>query len=201
MPVIEGYGEIDAFEVIQIVGNLISDNVTDIRTDRTNSRWVFPVFPDDLSNYPEVIVELKSINYEDISAGRYLSTETEETTGDYLEYYTRYGTADLVLTVLSEKKPSYTVTRNSTSLYLNNQPLNLYLCNAITDVLKWKRDELLECFIDFRVIKKSPVFEDDPNTWASEIKCEVEYQDIWVKRYDASGELIKEYSLTVSITE
>jgi len=201
MPETTGCGNIDTFDIIQVIGNLITDNVTDIRTNRTNNRWVFPVFPDDKSNYPEIIVELLGVNYEDISAGRLLSTETEISTGDYLEYYTRYGMADLTITVLSEKKTSYSVVRNGTTLYLNNQPLNLYLCNAITDALKWKRDDLIEYFIDFRIIKKTPVFEDDPNTWASEIKCEVEYQDVWVKRYNVTGELVASYSLAVGITE
>jgi uncharacterized protein YneR len=201
MPETTGYGNIDTFDIVQVIGNLISDNVTDIRTNRKNPRWVFPTFPDDDVNYPEIVVELKSVSYDDISAGRFFKEEVEESTGDYLQYYTRYGVAEVRITVLTEKKTPYEVVRNGTTLYLTNQPLNLYLCNSISDALKWKRDDLLQYFIDFRVMKKSPVFEDDSNTWASEIDCEVEYQDIWVKRYDASGELVDEYSLIVNIID
>jgi len=199
MPTNSSIGNIDTFNLIQVIGNHITDNVTDIRTDRTNSRWVFPTLPKDRTNYPEVVVELKNVNYDEDSADRFLESE-ELGSGDYREYYYRYAAAEVIIIVLTEKESQFTVTRNGTEMFLTNQPLNLFLCNSISDAIKWKKDDLLDYFMDIKETRKTPVFEDDPQTWASEIRLEIEFYDIWVKDYSDDGELVDEYSLTLSTT-
>ena len=197
MPTTSGVGSIDTFQVIEVIGNLISNEVTDIRTDRKSDKWVYPIFPKKRTNYPEAVVEIKDINYDDASANRFLCSETLES-GNYAEYYYRDAIADVLLTVLTEKESQFEVTRNGTEYFLTNQPLNLYIVNQIHDAIKWNKSDLLEYFIDIKVLKKTPVFEDDPNTWAGELRIEVEYQDVWAKEYSASGELLTQYSLTIT---
>jgi hypothetical protein len=197
MPEISGYGDIDSFDIIETIGSFISDNVIDIRTDRKNIRWIFPTLPKDRTNYPEAVVEIKNITYDDQSADMYLNSETL-VGGNYVEYYGRSAMADVLITVLTEKESQFTVQRNGESLFLTNQPLNLYIINQISDAIKWYKSELLEDFVDVRVIRKTPVFEDAPQTWASELRIEIDYQDVWAKEYSASGELLTEYSLTIT---
>lgn len=199
MPTTAGVGAIDSFNIIEVIGNHITNNVTDIRTDRTNSRWVFPTLPKDKTNYPEAVVELKNINYNENSPANFFKSEELES-GYYREYYYREANADVIITVLTEKESQFSVTRNGTSMFLTNQPLNLYICNSISDSIKWNKSDFLEDFIDIREIRKTPVFEDDPQTWASEIRVEVEFFDVWVKDYSDDGELLDEYSLTVTAT-
>lgn len=199
MPTTTGVGNIDTFNLIQVIGNHITDNVTDIRTDRSNSRWVFPTLPKDKSNYPEAVVEIKNVNYNEDSAGRVLCFE-ELDSGNYAEYYYRHAFSDVIITVLTEKESQFTVTRNSTEMFLTNQPLNLYICNSISDAIKWGKDDLLDYFMDIKETRKTPVFEDSPQVWASEIRIEVEFYDVWLKTYSSDGELVDEYSLTLTAT-
>lgn len=194
MPSVSGVGSIDTFSIIEVIGNFITSNVTDIRTDRKSTKWVYPVLPKKPTNYPEAIVEIKNISYSDESAAMFLETQT---TDGYKEYYYKSAEADVLITVLTEKESQFNVTRNGSDLYLTNQPLNLYIINQISDAINWNKSELLESFIDISVTRKTPVFEDDPQTWASELRLAVEYQDVWVKEYSSDGELLEEYSLTI----
>lgn len=198
MPELKGVGQIASFKAVEVIGNFISNNVTDIRTDRKNPRWVFPTMPKDRANYPTVVVELKTLDYTDNGAGMFLGSELTEL-GNYNHYYQRECVADIRLTILTEKESKFQVTRNDTGMYLTNQPLNLFLANKISDAINWNKEDLLGDFIDIRVMKKTPVFEDDPHAWASEIILEAEMQDVWVKEYDSTGELVDQYSLTLSV--
>ncbi len=201
MPEYSGCGDIDYFNIITKLGNFLNDNLVDVRKDRNNKRWIFPTFPDSDSNYPEIVINVKGIKYNENSAGRFLFEENDSS-GNLKKYYSLDGVADISIYVLTEKNSQFNTTRNGKTLYLRNQPLNEFITNNIRDIFKWKRYEFLDddFIYDVRLTGISEVFDDGPNTWACEINTSIVIRDIWVEEYSASNELISSYSLNMNVT-
>ena len=189
--------EIKLFNVVEIIGNLIEDNISD---PAGKTKWVFPTFSTNDSNLPQVTVKMLPPVYEDDSADSFLYEEVSTGTIKYKEYYYKKATVPVNLYILTGKQQSYTVGVGVDALYLTNQPLNIYLTEQIKNLL-WKEQENKDTFQDeferVRVLGIDPAFRDDENTWASEIQLEVKYKDVWVKEYDEDG-IVNEYSLTIT---
>lgn len=200
MPNVKSVGQIDTFNLVERIGNFITNNVEDVRSNRTSDRWVYPTFPKTGTNYPQVVVEIKQVIYNETAADRFLQTVSGEN-GDYKEYFYREADAIVLLTILSEKESQYEVERQGNKMYLTNQPLNLYIADLISEQIKIKKYDLMNEseFIDIRETRKTPVYDNDPQSWASEIRLEVEFLDVWVKDYSSTGELVSEYSLTTEV--
>lgn len=185
--------DIKLFNVVEVLGNLIQNNISD---PAGKSKWVFPTFPEKDSNLPQVTVKLLSPQFEDDSAGSFL---TEDTSDGYKEYYYKKATVPVNLYIITGKKQSYTVGTGADALYLTNQPLNIYITNQIKELL-WREQENKSTFQDtferVKVLGIDPTFRDTEHSWASEIQCEIKYKDVWVKEYE-NDELVASYSLTV----
>ena len=189
--------EIKLFNVVEVIGNLIEDNISDLDC---KSRWVFPTFATNDSQLPQVTVKLLSPTYEDDAAGSFLSEEV--LVGDivYKEYYYKKAIVPVNLYVRTGKTQEFTVGSGDDEMYLKNQPLNIYLAEQIKNLL-WLKQENSDTFQDeferVKVLGMDLAFEDTDTTWSSEIQVEVKYKDVWVKEYDVEG-VVSEYSLTVN---
>jgi len=187
------------FTVLETFGNLIQDNVQDIKIDRTNKRWVFPEFPEKNTNLPQVVLKLAPFNYESNSNSNIIFTET---IGEiYNEYYYRKATSQIQIYVLTEKRTSYKVTRENTEFHLYGEKLNSYLTNEIKEMI-WKQHEfgiLPELFDKAEVTNIEFNYDDTKTVWGSTILCDIVFKDYFVKKYN-SGELIASYSLNETIT-
>ena len=188
---------INSFDIIETVGNLISDNVEDIDKSRSGDRWVFPTFTTTDSNLPQATVELGEVLYENDSAGNFLGEETLPN-NSFKQYFYKQGVYPLHIYVLTGKSKSFDVNHNGKTLQLNNKPLNAYLVHKINNMLFLKRGHLLGYFTDFKIIGVSSVFENNKNSWSSDITCEIKAKEIWVKEYK-EGKLVSTYSLEINI--
>ncbi len=201
------------FDVVEVLGNLIQANVTDLNPSRPKNKWVFPQMPDDDTNLPEVVVKLGQPNYERDSAGNYLKSEYIEPVvaniplgitaqpGKFVEYYYKKATVDIKLIVLTQKamNESVAVTFNNSVLNLKNQPLNIYLTEQIKHMIWKKRSDILVYFDDFNLGTIETTFDNNKWSWGSIINCEIRYKDCFVNEY-IDGVLVKSYSLNQAIS-
>ena len=182
--------DIKFFDVIEVIGNLIQNNVTD---PAGKPRWVYPTFPKETSNLPQVTLELQPISFENDSSGSF----GEESSGDpYKEYYYKKATALLNVYIISGKFQEFTIG----SLYLKEQKLNMYLGEQVKNLL-WNQYEVEGTFKnDFEEVKLldyEPSFDNGKFSWASKIQTRVKYKDTWVKEY-TGDDIVADYSLTVA---
>ena len=186
------------FTVNEVIGNLIASKVIDIFKDRKGNRWVYPTFPEEDSELPEVVVEVEAVSYEPDSAGNFLYEETLPN-GDLRKYYYKKAIYPVHIYVITGRKDEFTVLENGKDLFLSNKPLNIYLTLKIVNVLRVHRGEmLLKHFDGFDEQSVSPAFEDNKSQWASDIMYEVKAKDVWVKEFH-KGEIIRDYSLAVNL--
>lgn len=183
--------------------NIISDNITDIRTDRLNDRWVFPTLPDshNYNNYPIVVIKTTDKRYLPESAGKFLKEEYDNDNGVYKEYYYNMVEAQCNYFVMTEKDKTYTTIFNGETYGFKNKPLNEYLTGQVIFVLQTKREELLKVLEDAgRNFEVEETFENNKYIWSSQIRFPIKYKEVWVKEYQ-DGELLSTYTLNKTIIE
>ena len=186
---------IPTFDVYEVVGSLLNNNIEDIRLDRKGSRWIFPTFSNNDVNYPNITLNVESVNYVEDSAGNYLYEEMGSD-GIYRVYRYKIATAPLLLTVLTGKEDGYTVNINSENAYLKNKPLNIYLLEKVKSVIRTKRKDLLKYFRDINVRSLEMPFDNNKRSYASILNIEVKFREIWVDEYE-EGTIINSYTLGV----
>ena len=202
---------LEFIDVTDAFGNVVSDNVTDVRSDRAEltypkNRWVFPTFPDkaNYNNYPITTVIINEKRYINQSPGNFLTEEYDAQTNTYKEYYYKMVEATLHYFILTEKKTGYNVDFNGTSYYLSEKPLNSFIVSQILHVLNSKREDLLKVVDDYGYESESYVveenFENNEYTWASEIRTPIKYKEVWIKEFE-DGELIADYTLNKTIIQ
>ena len=187
------------FDIYEILGSLLNDNITDIKDGRTG-KWIFPDFPDVDSDLPQITIKLDNPTYVNDSAGDFLYEAYDSENNIYKEYFYKRATATVNIYAVTGKRQEIEVTINSVNRIFKNKILNLYLANLIKDVLLQKRADLLSEFLDFHLRDVSTPFESSKNMWASDLRCEIEYKDIWTNEYQ-DGELLASYSLSTTIQQ
>lgn len=187
--------EIEIFNITDEIGKLMTNNLIDIRTDRTNSRWIFPTFPDSDDNYPEVIIEIENLVPKTTSGGNYFKEEQIGAT--YKLYSYKEVEADLTFYVLTSKKFNCNVTIEDENRHLSNKLPNIFITNNIKDIILQNRDSFLEFVEDIQIQNITSVYEDNKSAWAAEVKCKITYKDIWVKEL-LDGQLVQSYSLSTN---
>ena len=186
-------------DIYETLGNLLSSNITDIKAGRTG-KWIFPDFPDTDSNLPQITIKLSSPTYVNDSAGDFIYEEYDSTNNVYKEFFYKRAVATVNIYALTGKRQELATTLDGVDRIFKNKILNLYLTNLIKDVLFKKRPDLLSEFLDFHLRDVSPTFENGENMWASDLRCEIEYKDVWTNEYQ-DGVLIASYSITKTIQE
>lgn len=185
------------FEIYETVGNLLQNKVVDIKTDRKNSRFVFPTFTTNNSQLPQYTIKLGESTTEEDSAGDYLQDETLEN-GDYKVYYYKKITFPIHIYAVTSKEGNINVTELNNNFFLDGKKLNIYWQNLAKQCIYRNIDILKSKFTDFKIQNVSTTFDNNEYSWASDITCQVIAKDKWVKEYH-KGELIKEYSLSQNI--
>ena len=187
--------EIEYFNVIEEVGTLLNSNITDLKSGRT--KWIFPTFPNAETNLPQITIKLDSIDYESQGAGDVLYEE-QVSPVLFKSYYAKHGVAQLTIYVITSKTEEFTVTSGGTELFLKNQPLNMFLINEVKKVFLTKRADFLSKFENVTLTNVTPTYENNKNSWASEVRATIKYKDVWVDEF-AEGQLIDSYTLNVQI--
>ena len=191
--------EIKLFNVYEVIGNLIEDNISD---PAGKAKWVFPTFTTNDSSLPQVTVKVLSPTYEDDSADSFLEGGAVEDEGSvvYREKYYKKALVPVNVYVITGKTQSYELGSGANARYLTNQPLNIYLAEQIKNLL-WLKQENSDTFQNeferLKVLGIDLAFRDEANTWASEIQLEVKYKDVWVKEYAEDG-IVSVYSLNTN---
>ena len=189
------------FKIVENIGNFLDKKIVDIRKNRSNKRWIFPEFPKSDSNYPEIVIEITSSNYENFGGGDNYSHNETYANGDYIEYYNKILKCVIHIYVLTSKEEEYEVFQGQDKIYLTNKPLNLYLANKVKDVMNQNRTEFVCGDNKFNEIQLTDIgfpYENNKHSWASDLTIEIELQDYWVKEY-AKGELIASYNLSETV--
>jgi hypothetical protein len=188
---------IPLLDIYEYFGSLIMSNITD---PLSRTRWVFPDFPEAKSSLPQITIKYDNISYENDSAGDFYAEEYDEESNNYKEYYYRIANTELYFYALSSKQFETQVNINGVNHLFRDKLYNIYLVNQVKNLLLIKREEAKSYndFRDFNVGDIETPFESNSYTWASYIKCDLTFKDIWVKEY-SSGDLIAEYSLTQNI--
>lgn len=195
--------QIQAFGVVELLGDLIQRKVPDPDKNRAaikDSRWVWPTFPDAESLLPQAVVEISDTSFQPGAAGDFLKEETLAD-GTFREYYYRKSTHTFHVYVLTAKNAEFEIQALNQTLYLKNKKFNVYLADQVKNALHVFRSEVenAEYGIDNLDVKtKSPVFEDEEYSWATDITGEITGKDVWVNEYH-EGELVKSYSLQVVV--
>lgn len=183
---------IKLFDIVDLIGSKLHDNIEDVNKSRTNNRWIFPTFPKSSKNLPQITIELGSITYETDSGNNYLG---EEQSGNvYKIYKYKKSIAPLNLYIISGKEQEYEVIYNLEKLFLTNQKLNIYIANMVKDYIRNNEKEFFDIVSRIQVQSIEPTFDNNDYSWASTVSCEIEFKDIWVEEY-VDGLLIKSYSL------
>lgn len=183
---------VEIFNIIDELGLLLQKKLIDINPTRTNSRWIFPTFPDSEDNFPEIVIELENIKYNAVSAGNYFKDFRD---GElYKLYYYKEATADLIFYVLTSKTFSCNVIVGKEKRFLSNKLPNIYLSSSIKDLLHIERGLFTEFLEDIQLTGITSVYEDNTTTWTSEVQCKIRFKDVWVKEL-LDGQLIKHYNL------
>ncbi len=207
---------IQDIDLYNILIGFVTDNVTDIRTNRKNKRWVFDQYPENDSNYPECVVEINSSTPKIDSAAQFLVQEKNGSGNVIKEVYYMVEECPVKIRVLTlkdldhkkkGKTNGFEVTVNSTQLYLNDKTANLYLNQKIKELFYFKYRDLIknytykDCKIiqKIRVIGVDRVYEASDRVWASDIIVNIEFRNLYVKEYSDTGELINEYSLILNL--
>ena len=172
------------FQVNEVIGNLISKYVDDVKKDR--KAWVHPTFPTKDEDLPQATIESGSPIYENDSAGDFLFAETLGN-GDYVEYLYKKTTYPIHIYVSTKKLDAYKITYENETLHLTNKPLNLFIKRNIINAMRLHKDELLYYFDGFRVVSSTPVFEGSEFKWISDIECEIKAKDCWKKITGSDG--------------
>jgi len=189
--------DIKYFDVYEILGAFINSHVSDILPNRTG-KWIFPEFSNTTSNLPQVTIQLENPTYENDSAGDFLTEDYDAENNVYREYFYKRATAIIHMYVVTGRKQEIEVTLNGTKRIFQNKMLNYYLTDLLKNSFFQYRVELLEELLDFRLQYVESPFENDKNTWVSDMRCEVEYKDIWVNEFK-DGDLLRSYSLTTNL--
>jgi len=187
--------EIEYFNVIEELGNILDSNITDIKAGRT--KWIFPTYPNATSVLPQITIKIDAIDYSSQGAGDVLYEEQVSTTL-FKTYYSKMASAAITVYVTSAKLETFTVTSGGTDLFLNNQPLNMFLINEVKNVILRKRESFLAKFENVKLTTVNPSYENNKYSWASEVKINIKYKDTWVDEF-VDGELIDSYTCNIQI--
>ena len=192
------------FDVVEVIGNIIQENVTDLNPSRDKKKWVFPQYPEDATNLPEVVVKLSNVNFEPDSAGNFLYSDYNSETGIYKEYYYKKAIADLRLIVVTQKSNGQSASlegeHDGNKMFLRNQTLNIFLLEKIKNVLWSNREDLLEYFDKFKLESIESSFDNNKWSWGGIIQNKVEYKDCFVKEIE-DGTIVSEYSIGMIVTK
>jgi len=190
------------FDVVEVIGSLIQAHVTDLNTSRPKNKWVFPEFPEEDSNLPEVVVKLGNPDIMNDSAGNFLYSEYDSENEVFKEYYYKKVSAPVRLIVITKKtqNDSVKVTFNNSDMYLKNKPLNIYLTEQVKHMFWQRRGDVLDYFDDFKMENIESAFDNNKWSWGSIINCIIEYKDCFRKDTDSDG-IVKEYNLGMLILE
>lgn len=185
------------FDIIQFFGDLITNNVNDIKTDRGNQRWVYPTFPEDKSNLPQVMIKWVNVEYENNAAYNILETKT---ISPILveEYYSKKAIGTLNFVVFSNKDAQLVTTFNEQEIALNNTNLNMFIANEIKQCLIANKAETDARFTKFDVQSIEPSHDTDKYMIQSIITTRVVYRDVWVKSIGPEG-IINDYTLNLAL--
>lgn len=188
-------------DTYDIVDDVISQNVTDINTNRSGNRWVYPTFPEKTNSYnlPQVIIEFKINREDNDSAADYLTEYYDNNSNSYkvLTYKKVEATCQIYVITLKEK--AFTVTFNGANKYFSEKPLNLYVKEMVKKALVEKRSDLLTVFDEFRPrVGGETTYENGEHTWVTQLSIPVEYKNVYVNEYQ-DGELIASYDLNKTI--
>lgn len=181
---------------------ILNTNLTDIKSDRSGNRWIYPTFPntDNTENYPLIVTKLESPQEEPDSIGNFLDQEYDSENNVFKEYYYKRMSAVLNIFVLTEKDQGYTVTVNGADRYFKNEALNIYLVEQVKKVLRVERPELMKLFTKFKMDTVEYAFDNNKFSWAGQIRANVEYREVWIMEYQ-DGELLSSYTLDKTILE
>lgn len=188
------------FTLYEFIGNILTSELEDIRKDRKNKKWIFPVFPEDDSNLPEIVLELGPINYESESSTNFLGYLNNNKASPI---YYRKANSQFRITVLTEKRDvnKYKVTKNNIEYYLYGEKLNTFLMNEVKDLLFNKHEEgaLNRAFDKFRFNNIEFNYDVNKTMWGSTLLIDIEFRDFIVREYK-EGSIIREYSINEIIT-
>lgn len=202
IPTLYNIPEIDLYNILM---SFITDNVTDIRSDRKNKRWVFDTYPTTNSNYPEIVVDINSSIIIPNSAAQYCGNQIVN--GDLKkEFYFIQEEIPVKVRVLTLKDSEYSVNIGK----LKDKAINLYLQSEVKDIFMFKYIDLIKNYIydNVRLIEKvrvtsvDRVYESNSRVWASDVTVTINIKNLKVKEYE-QGDLINEYTLinTVKMEE
>ena len=189
------------FKIVENIGTFLTNNIIDIRKNRSNKRWIFPEFPKSDSNYPEIVIELTSSNYENFGGGDNYSHNELYPNGNYAEYYNKILKCIVHIYVLTSKEEEYEIIDNGEKLYLTNKQLNVYLTNKVKNAINQNRTEFVSGDNKFNEINLSDIsfpYENNKHSWASDLTIDITLQDYWIKEYSA-GRMIASYNLSETV--
>ena len=203
IPTLDNIPELDIYNIFM---SFISDNVTDIRTNRKNSGWVFSKFPTNDSNYPECVVDINSSTPNSTSAAQFLAQEKNGAGQVTKEMYFIKEECPIKLRVLSLKDSNYIVNTGIRDLNLKDKTVNLYLQDKIKRIFMFKYLDLIKNYKydDISIIEKvrvtsvDRVYEANSRVWATDITVTIDFKNLYIKEYN-EGELINEYSLILNL--
>ena len=193
------------FNIVEILGEIISSNVEDIKKDRKDNKkkWIYPTFAEKDSNLPQITIQLGDPAYTPTGSGNgYWDSETLDN-GDQQDTFTKELKVTAHIYVSTAKKNVYEVVKNNEKFTLENQPLNLYLTNEVKNCLFSKRDEFLSSSAhidDIEITSIGLPFESNKDVWATDISCEITLLDEWIKIY-RKGTLIADYVLSETVEQ
>jgi len=214
VPTLYNVSDIDLYNIFI---NFITDNVTDIRSSRKNKRWVFDQFPHEDSNYPEVVVEIADSSIVSGSAAQILNIEKDASGNVTKEVYFMQEECPVKLRILTLKdtdngskttnKNRFEVTINGTTRYLRDKAVNLYLNKKIKDLFFFKYVDLIKNYKyqNYSIIEKvrvetnQRIYEGNERTWVTDVIVNIKFNNLYIKEYDGTGELINEYSLVLNL--
>lgn len=188
--------DIIEFDIVDVLGSIIENNVVDIKKDRKGKRWVFPTFTKNAALLPQITIDTSNpTTYEDDSAGDFLYS-SELDNGNIVEVFYKKASKIVHCFILTNKEGEFEVNVNGNILNLNGKLSNSYLSKQVFGALQQNKSEILKHVNKLTINNVSPTFEDDKYRWVSDIELELQYNETWHKEY-LNGQLIATYTKSV----
>ena len=190
------------FTIFETVGNILQTNHSDMaKIKGPGLRFTYPEYPESDSSYPQIVIKLDNVNYEEMSAGNYIGNEVIP--NGYKEVYGRFARATLNIYTMTAKKTitkdaenKLRFTKNGQEFSLNDQKLNIYLANTTRDIIlkSIQKGDFYKYGLSLNFKSEEPGYEDGKNKWTTKLSFSIRYIDYIFFEYQY-GELLRQYSI------
>lgn len=182
------------FYIIESLGDILNDNLEDIKKDRKSKTWIMPTFPEADSNLPQLTIQFSNASYEDDSSEDILYEQKDD--NSYTAYKAKKVSANVTIYAISNAKTEFDVSFQGSKIHVTNQKANVYLAEYVKNFINQNKALMKSFCNSFKIDNLDIAYQDGTNRWVSEIQCTVEYRDVWAEEY-LSGQLINTYSTTL----